>query len=472
MPKLSLMDALFLAIESDRAPLHVAGLYLCTLPKSANSTTFFRELKEVLTDDRDLRHPYCSKLKLAPFNTLASLHWEKDHEIDMDYHVRHSALPKPGRYRELFELVSRLHSVPLDNSRPLWETHLIEGLQNRQFAIYFKSHHCLFDGVGSMHTNRITYITDSDAKLTVSPYSQRSADDYYSRLEKLEDSESGSSRTDVLAVIDAVKEQLGSTVNIANAFRKYVEVWVGKNRTLAVPMHHTSRTLLNSKISSARRFVAQSWPFERIRSIGRAFDGTFNDALLAVCSGALRRYLIEHHDLPAHSLRAMTPVSLRSPTDTSLGNAVSFITANLGTSERDPEKRVRIIQDSMAAAKDQLRGMSGKEIEIYATLTQAPGFIFKLAGLSNVIPTFNTVISNVPGMREPRYINRARLDGLYPVSAVYDGLAMNITSITSHENMDIGILACRRSIPKLQRMIDYIDEAIVELEHVAGIASS
>ena len=151
MRRMPITDAFFLIMESRRTPMHVGGVNLFTLPKDVDDATFLGNLGEILRYDGELRRPFGEKLKTGPLGIAGNILWEEDDELDMEYHVRHSALPKPGRYRELFALVSRLHSTLLDRSRPLWEIHLIEGLQNRQFATYFKAHHCAIDGVGAMH---------------------------------------------------------------------------------------------------------------------------------------------------------------------------------------------------------------------------------------------------------------------------------------------------------------------------------
>jgi diacylglycerol O-acyltransferase len=172
MRRMPITDAFFLIMESRRTPMHVGGLNLFTLPKDVDDATFLGNLGEILRYDGELRRPFGEKLKTGPLGIAGNILWEEEDDLDMEYHVRHSALPKPGRYRELFALVSRLHSTLLDRSRPLWEIHLIEGLQNRQFATYFKAHHCAIDGVGAMHLMSSMYSTNARTKLRNSPTAQ------------------------------------------------------------------------------------------------------------------------------------------------------------------------------------------------------------------------------------------------------------------------------------------------------------
>jgi diacylglycerol O-acyltransferase len=274
------------------------------------------------------------------------------------------------------------------------------------------------------------------------------------------------------AVAEALKEQFDSSAHILGALRRFGGAFFGRSGNLAVPWHNVPRTPINTRVDGARRFVAQSWSFDRIKAVCTAIDGTVNDVVLAMCSGALRRYLLGHHELPRHSLKAMAPVSLREKGDYSAGNAVGFITADLATNIEDPELRIKTIQKSMQAGKALLQGMSRREASLFMQLTQLPALLTSALGLAARFPAFSTVISNVPGPREQLYWNGARLDGIYPASIVFDGFAMNITLVSYARSLDFGIVACRRSLPEVQRMIDYLEEALLELEDVAGLRSS
>ena len=469
MRRMPITDAFFLLAESRRTPMHVGGLNLFTLPKDVDDTTFLANLSKILRYDGELRRPFHEKLKLGPLGLAGNIFWEEEDEIDMDYHIRHSALPKPGRYRELFALVSRLHSTLLDRSRPLWEMHLIEGLPNRQFATYFKAHHCAIDGVGAMHLMSSMYSTNARSKVKVSPFSREAYEVYKQQLAGTNPQRAKPKESEVRAVMDVLKNQLGGTVNVAKALRDSANVWLGRNTTMVVPFHKIPKSAVSTEITGARRFVAQSWPFERVRAMGRAYDGTLNDAVMAMCAGALRKHLQEQRDLPKISLKAMAPVSVRAAGDMDSANAVGMVIADLATNVRDPAKRFRTIKDSMDAAKAQLQQLSAGEIQAYTAISQAPLLLTQLTGLASRFPAFSTVISNVPGPREKRYWNGARLDGMYPVSIPMDGSAVNFTLVSNNENLDFGIVACRKSVPHLQRLIDYMEESLVELEDAAGL---
>lgn len=472
MRKMPLTDALFLIMESRRIPMHVGGLNVFTLPKDVDDTTFLSNLGEVLKYDGELRRPFGEKLKMGPLGVAGSISWEKDQELDMDYHIRHSALPKPGRYRELFSLVSRLHGTLLDRSRPLWEIHLIEGLENRQFATYFKAHHCGIDGVGAMHLMSSMYSTNERTKVTESPFSKETFEAYKKQLQASLPAPADARDDEVLAVTDAFREQLGSVVNVGKALRDSAGIWMGKQSKMVIPFHNVPKSSLSAQLTGARRFVAQSWPFERVRGVAKAFDGTLNDAVLAMCAGALRRQLLEHNELPNQSLKCMAPVSIRAAGDLDSSNAVGMVCVDLATNMSDPVKRFGRIKESMDAAKGQLQGMSAKEIQIYTGISQAPVLLSQLLGAGSKVPAFSTIISNVPGPRERRYWNGARVDGMYPVSIPSDGSAVNFTVVSNFDNLDFGIVACRKSVPRVQRLIDFMEESLLELEEAAGLRTA
>ncbi|NQX89718.1 MAG: wax ester/triacylglycerol synthase family O-acyltransferase [Halioglobus sp.] len=472
MRRIELSDAAFLLAERRETPMHVGGLSLYTLPKGVSEQEFAELLQPNSVKAGDFRKPFGEFVSAGRAGPFGPRYWKEDEQFDVNYHVRHSALPKPGRYRELFVLVSRLHGTLLDRSRPLWELHLIEGLRNRQFAVYMKMHHAAIDGVASMQLAQAVCSPDASVRTTDLPMSQRAYERYLSGVKGRRDNRVVPKERELRVVAEALKQQLDTSVNLLGALRRFGGAFFGLSGNLAVPWHNVPRTSINTRVGGARRFVAQSWELERVKAVCKSVGGTLNDVVLAMCSGALRRYLQRHHELPSHSLKAMAPVSLRDKNDFSAGNAVGFITADLATNVRDPGKRLRAIQDSMQAGKELLKGLSNREAILFMQLTQMPGLLVTGLGLASQFPAFSTVISNVPGPREQLYWNGASLDGIYPASIVFDGFAMNITLVSYNQSLDFGIVGCRRSLPEVQRMIDYLEEALVELEQVAGLRTA
>jgi WS/DGAT/MGAT family acyltransferase len=467
MKKLTMADTAFLIAESREAPMHVGGINLFTLPPGVNEQEFLHGLAAGLRSDDNLQPPFGERLKMGRLGLAGPVYWEKDKGLDLDYHIRHSALPKPGRYRELFALASRLHGTLLDRNRPLWEMHLIEGLQNRQFAIYSKYHHAAVDGARSMHLTQSMFSPDKTVRNQGSALSMESQIRYREKLKRL----SPDSYTDqeLRNVAEALKEAFDTSTQVFGALKRFVGGWAGKGGALALPWLNVPRSSINTKVDGARRFVAQSWPFARVRAVSKAMGGTFNDAVLAMCAGGLRTYLMTHGELPEKSLKAMVPVSLRREGDIDSSNAVGAISADLATDIADPIKRFEKIQASMVAGKELFKGMKPNEAALMLQLMQMPGIILMPLGLMSRFPPYSTVISNVPGPRQPMYWEGARLDGIYPASIITEGVAMNITLVSYDQNVDFGITACRRSMPQVQRLIDYMEDALVELEKAVGI---
>lgn len=469
MKKLNMIDKGFLLAESREMPMHIGGVNLFTLPDGADEHEFLHNLAHTIRDTDELITPFGDCLKVGRAGVVGNAQWEPDPALDMEYHVRHSALPKPGRYRELFTLVSRLHGTLLERSRPLWEMHLIEGLQDRQFAVYSKTHHAAVDGARSIHINRSMLSRDPQHVMDVSPLSLESWQRYKLALQ------SGKrdlpTEEELRNVADMLKSTYDSSANLFRAVKRFTGALAGGS-SLNLPHMRVPSSVLNSSVEGARRFVAQSWPFARIHRVAKAYDGTFNDAVLAMCSGALRQYLINHAELPTQQgLKAMVPVSLRQEGDFDSGNAIAAISADLSTHIADPTKRIRAIIQSVQASKAFYRGMSPKEVELVSLLMQSPSILLTPLGLIPKLPPYNVAISNVPGIRETMYWNGARLEGSYPVSIVTDGMAMNITLVTYGDNVDFGIVACRRSLPQVQRLIDYMEDSLCELEDAAGFSA-
>lgn len=446
-------DSMFLLVESREHPMHVGGLQLFRKPDGAGDD-FLRTLHEDLLKVDDVP-PLFRRRPARPVNTAGYLAWAQDAEVDLDYQFRHSALPGPGRIRELLEATSRWHSTLLDRHRPLWEVHLVEGLQDGRFAMYNKIHHALMDGVSALRHMQGTLSDDPDDHDCPPPWG--------SRRPPREQRERGS--RSLLRTARGSLEQLAglapAAVKVANeAFREH---------SLLLPMQ-APRTMLNVPIGGARRFAAQSWPLSRVRAIAAKTGTSRNDVVLAMCAGALRDYLIEQSALPDAPLVAMVPVSMRKQSEMeSSGNQIGALLCNLATDRADAGVRLSTIHRSMRDAKRIFKELTPLQALLLSGINVAQLGVSTVPGVvANTRPPFNLVISNVPGPRKQMYWNGARLDGIYPASVLLDGQALNITLTSNGDNLDFGITGCRRSVPHLQRLLLHLDTALTELEVSAG----
>ena len=457
MPVMLPADSMFLIGESREHPMHVGGLQLFRKPAGAGPDYVGELYRELLT------HTEVRRLLLRrpadPVSSLGQLWWTDERDIDLEYHVRLSALPQPGKVRQLLELVSRLHGSLLDRHRPMWEFHLIEGLEGDRFATYTKIHHSLVDGVAAMTLLAKTMSTDPEARGNPPVWAQRTG----GRPSKAGVSKGVSEllTTAAKAVPAAVRDVAG----VAGAATRLAGKAVRRD-SAGLPFQAPA-TMLNVPITGGRRFAADSWPIERLRAVGQAVGATLNDVVLAMCSGALRRYLAEHDGLPDRSLVAAVPVSVRAEgAGGDGGNSIGMVLCPLASDLADPVARLVSIHRSMAETKQELSGLSPTQVQMLAA-TQAlvPMLINVMPGSSHVVsPTFNLFISNVPGPRETLYWNGAELVGSYPVSIPFENQGLNITVTSYAGSMDFGLTGCRQTVPHLQRLLGYLEESLAELE--------
>jgi WS/DGAT/MGAT family acyltransferase len=449
-----LADAMFLVPESREQPMHVGSLQLFTPPEGAGPEYLTQLYQDALcaTDiAREFRRrPHRS------IGTLGQWTWVDDGDIDLEHHIRHSALPPPGRVRELLALVSRLHGTLLDRHRPLWEAHLIEGLNDDRFAVYTKLHHSLMDGVSGLRLLERTLSKDPAARDVRMPFEER---------ERRPRSKSGGG---LLSLPMQAGQAAWDLATLTPRVLKLAEQGL-REQAVALPMQ-APRSILNVPITGSRRFAAQAWSMDRIKAVGKAADATVNDVVLAMCAAALRSYLLELDALPDSPLIAMTPVSLRDQDDDETSNAVGTILCNLGTHLVDPEERLIAIRTSMRSAKAALKGLNQLQVTALSAAVMAPLGLGLLPSVQSAVrPPYNLVISNVPGPKEPLYWNGARLEGMYPLSIPTNGQALNITVTSYAGDMEFGLIGDRRSLPHLQRMLSALDEGLAELEKAFGV---
>ncbi|MFP2929606.1 WS/DGAT/MGAT family O-acyltransferase [Pyxidicoccus sp. 3LG] len=449
MKVLSPMDAVWLYVDSPQTPMHVASLCIYSPPEDAPKG-WLHGVIEQLRGCHQFTRPYNLKLA-APKLKSVFPSWVEAEDIDLDYHFRHSALAQPGGERELGVLISRLHSHPMDFTQPLWEVHLIEGLENGRFAVYTKLHHSLVDGVGGIRLLVKALSADPDARDVVAPWSvgARGPGPHSAAIPK-----SGS----------GLKERAAALPGVTKALARMAREAVSRSQDVALPFA-TPRSVLNRSVSAQRRLATQHYELSRLKAVAKAAGVTVNDVFLGLSATALRRYLSELGALPERPLTAGVPVSVRPKGDEASANALSFIFANLNTHLEEPVARLKAIAESTRLAKERLQELPRTGIADYTSMVMAPYIAQQLSGLGgHTRPVFNLVISNVPGPERPLYFCGARLEQLYPVSVLLHGQALNITSASYAGQFNIGFTGCRRTLPHMQRLAVFTGEALEELE--------
>ncbi|MCB0964976.1 MAG: wax ester/triacylglycerol synthase family O-acyltransferase, partial [Acidimicrobiales bacterium] len=331
-----------------------------------------------------------------------------------------------------------------------------------------KVHHAMVDGVSALRLLERSLSTDPTVTVPP-PWASRprpAADAGDGAVDEIPPASAGSGPLDLVAAVARGAVDLAGLppALLRSARRAYQE-------ELAAFPFKAPPTMLNVHITGARRIAADTWSLSRVRAVAKASDATLNDIVLAMCSGALRRYLQELDELPTESLTAMVPVSLRTD-DSAGGNAVGAVLSSLATDVADPSWRLARIRESMGIAKSAMAELSALQVLAMSALNVAPTpIVSALGGGEGLRPPFNITISNVPGPRHDLYLNGARLQGVYPASIPYHGQALNITLTSYVDNLEIGLTGCRRRVPHLQRLLTYLEESLVELEQAVGLST-
>lgn len=464
MTLMPITDSMFFMLESREHPMHVGALQLFDLPDGAGQGFVTELRRRLVTPGAGIDPPFDSR----PRRTVSSFGqwaWSPDERMDLEYHVRLSALPHPGGLCELLELVSLLHGSLLDRHRPLWEMHLIEGVDGGRFAASTKVHHAVNDGVSALRRLIRALSDDPHAHGLPAPWGVDSAfagseQDAGPAVNSLV---SGPMRAAGTAA-HGVADLLGIPEAVLGAVRD------GFGDDAAVMPLQAPRSMLNVPITGARRFAVRSWPLERLHAVRAATGATVNDVVLAMGAGALRRYLAEFDALPDLPLVAMVPVSIRPQAAAGAsGNAIGTILCDLATDEADPEQRYSRILRSMQQGKQLFDGLSRLQITALSAMLCAPLVASMLPGATGFAPPpFNVIISNIPGPTTTMYWEGARMREMYPMSLLLGGQALNITVTTYDGNLEFGLTGCRRSVPDLHRLLAHLEASLSELEVAIG----
>jgi diacylglycerol O-acyltransferase len=447
-------DSMFLLAENRDHPMHVGGLQLF-VPPDGSGPEFVRDMLDQFRGAEQVS-PLFRKRPGEPVGTR----WKSDPTIDFDHHVRHSAVPSPGRIRELFQLTSRWHGSLLDRHRPLWEVHVVEGLADGRIAVYTKVHHAMVDGVSALRLMTRSLSEDPTARDCLPPWALPPRTP--ARPKKGFDP------------LTLARSSAGAAGDIAGLLPAGLKIANQILRDGDITLPRAPNTILNGTITGARRFAAQSWEIERIRRVAKSSATTLNDVVLAMVSGALRDYLLEQNALPDEPMTAMVPVSLSlraesAGKDASTGNSTGAIVVNLATDREQGATRLEEIAYSSRQAKKILSELTPTQILAVSALQMLPLALTPIPGFVKYThPPFNVVVSNVPGPKQEMYFNGSRLDGMYPVSIVTDGMALNITLTSRAGHLDFGVIGCRRSVPHLQRLLTHLETALAELEKAWG----
>jgi diacylglycerol O-acyltransferase len=484
MRQLTGLDAAFLYIESQKSFGHVSSLVVYERPDDEFRPyeAFFAQIKSRL----HLIDPFRRKLVQVPLR-LDRPYWINDAEFDLEYHVRHIAIPPPGDNHQLAAQVARIISRPLDRARPLWEIYVLEGLEGGDFGVLTKVHHSTVDGASGVELLTMLLDRSPEGDECEPDTGEWKAEEPPSDAELIGRGllnlvlQPGRMARVTLRTIRqaAEKAQDRGLMNTVDTTRRLLPRSLGgysvgenqpKTQIVAPP------TPFNRSISPHRRVALASAELADIKAIKTELGVTVNDVVMAICAGALRNYLISHDALPDTRLRAMVPVSIRTGDEDDIWtNRVSGMVADLPTDLSDPLGRVRAVHESMNAAKAQFDLLPADSIVGFAELAlpalaaQASRAAAQVRLGDRARSPSNVVISNVPGPRVPLYMAGARMSHFYPVSTVADGGGLNITVQSYLDTLDFGLVSCRELVPDLDDLLALHLAEIDVLLSAAGI---
>ncbi len=492
MKQLTGADVGFLNLETATSFGHVSSLSIYGTPADDPEfdpyIAYRTQLESVLKD----LEPFRRRLVEVPLG-LDRPYWIQDPDFDLDFHLRHIAVPGKESAEQLGDLVGRLIGRPMDRRRPLWEAYVIEGLPDDNFAVFMKIHHATIDGAAGAEMMAILNQPASNSVDSWRPERVPTPAELLARTAiEVSRTPAKALRLQINALSAAGRiTQTRSFDEAANRLRKGLPGPAGKavRRVLGdpkpvdqdkpplLPALGGPRTPFNGTITAHRRFAYRSAPLSHIKAIKAASGATINDVVMAICAGALRRYLLDHDALPVENLIAMVPVSIRTGDETDKwSNRVSAIFARLPTSTPEPPQRLSDVHDAMQEAKgqfdlvpaDTLLEMSELAPPALATRAARLAARTRLADRTN--PAFNLVISNVPGPRSPlQLIPGVDLKHYYPVSTIVDGQGLNITVQSYVDTLDFGLVGCRELVPDIWKVVDYCIDEISVLADSLGV---
>lgn len=458
MKPLSGVDGAFLSLETRETPMHVASLHLFDLP-AGRAGDFHAGIKRQMR--RRLRIAPVLTRKLAPMPLqFANPMWVEEDRLDLDYHVQHVTLPAPGTQAQLEDCVGRLHSELLDRSRPLWRMAVIDGLQSGQVGYYFQVHHAVLDGqAGVLLSQALFDVTPRPRALPRGPGPHAE----HPGMAEL--------------AAAALKHDVGQYIKLVRHLPDVVRTLVGlfggasgqSQGRLGQNFAFGPKTPLNVPITAERGFAAVSIPLDTLKQLAAAHGAKLNDIVLALCGGALRRYLARHGGIPTKPLIATMPISLRDPGNTEYTTQATLSLVNLNTQIADPVKRLRAIRDAAGAIK----GLAQRARGVIPTDFPSIGMPWVLQGLaalygrSGIVdampPIANVVISNIPGPQAPLYAAGARMTDYWPLSIVEHGVGLNITVMSYAGAMGFGFTTARCTVPDARELTAALRAALDEL---------
>jgi len=454
MSTLSLLDLGFFIAETEASPKHVAGLLICKRPAGAKAG-FVKDLHREYLSFTDVKAPFNRVINIS---LKAMPHWEVAQAVDLNQHIfYHKLTPGHNDRQALYDFVAKLHVPMLDRSRPLWELHVIDGLNEGRFALYQKVHHAYADGVTMARwTAQGLAASPDDLELTPT-WSQKHSGHGERRKQASQE-----------MMQTLWKEVGGTTMRVLGVGRLAAmllleSVKLTKN-AIALPFVSSARTPLTGQVTPGRQFTTAAVSMARVNAIRARTRSTLNHVALTCLDGALRRYLQDRGVELRRPITIQMPVNLRRDGEKTAGNKIGIIQVELSPPTDDPYVRLRNIGFSLRNVRTMIDSVAPEGIESYTIITGLIAQLAEMLKLSNSLPPMgNTLVSNVPGPKEHLYVKGALMQEMHPISTLPPSNLLNITLFSYADELYFGLIATDE-LPNLQRLGDYVQDAFTELE--------
>jgi diacylglycerol O-acyltransferase / wax synthase len=457
MDRLSSVDASFLTQETSASHMHVGALLIFEGPPPD-----YEDLVEHVRSRLHLVPRFRQKLAIPPIE-LGRPFWIDDPSFNLEYHVRHSALPSPGSEEQLRNMAARVFSQQLDRTKPLWELWLVQGLERKRFALISKTHHAVVDGVAGVDIATVLFDV-TPVPEPVEPEHEWVPSPEPSAAELAARGIEGIATTPLRVarrLVNAVEHPGPAVHQATEAAEALGEVaWSLANPAPEVP--------LNTEIGSHRRFEWVRSDLGELKRIKNALGGTVNDVVLAVVSGALRRWLrargVRTEGL---ELRALVPVSIRAEDEQGhLGNRIAAVRGPLPVYIEDPVRRLEAVREAMQGVKGSKQALGAEVISRFNDFAP-PTLLAQASRLNFSTRLFNLIVTNVPGPQIPLYVLGRELQDVFPVAFLPQNHALAIAIMSYNGGIDFGLLADYDAMDDLDLIVDGIQEAIAELGEAA-----
>lgn len=459
--QLSSFDAAFLYLESPTSHMHVGSLALYD-PTTAPDGWSFEKVQQLYEERIQFIPQFRRRLVEVPLQ-LDHPSWIEDPEFDLMWHVRRIGVPPPGGLEELAQVTADLIATQLDRNRPLWEVWVIEGLAGGHVAVLSKAHHAAIDGVAG--TEIVAAMLDMTPQGAAPPPRQqpKALQPVPGDVRMLAKA-AGSLALQPIRALRAAR----SGVQALRSRRRVIE-GLGHGSLAATLPGGAPRVSFSQTLTPERAFAFRSYPLQGLLTVKEALGAPLNDLVLAVCGGALGRYLAARGEEIEHSLVAMVPLSIHSAVaDDDEANQLMNMFINLGSDLADPLTRLAFVMEQTEAGKAQLRDGVGDPVRAISDMAPATltAHLFRYVASHRIAdtmqPLFNLTMSNLRGSRFPLYLAGAEMIANYPIAPIYDGNGLNITVMTYKDQMDVGIVVCPQLTPDVDALPDAIEDSIAE----------